>query len=457
MSEITTESKLFNLLRHMIQDHDRYFEKETAQYIIDRLPFEELMQPKYATSITNFSIQSNFFGMVLMKNSYYINDADEKQSIQEWKEILEKKDPRLVEYPEIVFIPTNTKDQTPKFKEHLEIKADFSTYYALHHMSDWLKALDSELFGHKLRNINKAVFTIDSICEDQYSTYYPFSKNKVASSENIDEFLINIIIDGKEEVIKNKWHDDKSFTNKVFHSKRMKLLMKYVEPESIEKLFTTDSLSTIIKQANSHESIKNSPKLLGNLLALAPAEKWMDGWAKQYKAKSQTINIVDLFNNKFHGAYGINITNVQKAGTKKEQTFGKSEVQDALRDEMEFFLPAISKLNPDKEQICHMFIGLMKSRDVDLLKSFMEYFEIPNISPAESEKNAELAKAYNKMMAKLEERREIYYEIKDDKGEVTDKVRVHSWKEVCADLRARKLDAALNKKEQVPVKRTLKI
>lgn len=393
---------------------------------------------------------SGFFGYVMAKNAHYI-DNDDFSQINQWHELLMQKDQKLVEYPTIIFIPTNNKDQTPKFKEDIEIKSDFSTFYAIRHFHDWRKIIDKEVFGHKLSNVDPVIFTLESICDEQDWNYYPERDKK---SINISNLILDYVVAAKEEIIKNKWHDDKSFTNKLFSSKRMQLVMKDVEPENLEKLFTIESLGTIIKKANSHENIKSNPALLGNLLALASAEKWMEGWTNLYKSKS--VNLVDLFNNKFHASYGVNITDQQKPGLKKEKPYisGSSQANAALKDEMTFFFPAIVKMEVDSAQLCQLFNGIMKSRDVELMSLYLDYFDIPHVSAKE---DADTIKIHSKMMEKLNKHDVINYGIKNNTTGEVERKQYQSWMEACAEIKATKLGNILAQKTDPPGKRTLKI
>jgi hypothetical protein len=450
MSERDTDNKLLDLLKHMTNDHDRYFDRETAQYLISRLSVESLLKPERVSNLKNFVVSSGFFGHILTKKSYYIDEED-YSSINEWRELLIQKDPKLGEYPEMIFIPAGTRDQTPKYKDHVEIKGNFSDFYVIRHFDDWTKINHMEIYGHKLSDINPVIFTLESLCDEQDSNYYPDRDKKTV---HISNMIIDYIAQGKEEVIKNHWHDEKSFTNKLFSSKRLKSVMKDVEPETLEKLFTEESLGTIIRKVNYHDHIKSNPALLGNLLALAPAEKWMDGWRKLHKSKS--INIVELFNNKFYAAYGINIYNNQKPGTKKDKTSigGSMAANEALMDEMEFFLPAISNMKVEKQQLCQFFYGLMRSKDAELMSLYLDYFDIPTVSATDTD---ELVKTHTKVMERFNKEDFISYNIKNNEtGEVENK-QANSWREVYADIKAHKLDSILERKEEVPIKRKLKI
>lgn len=448
MSEKDTQEKLLGLLKYMVQDHNRYFDKSTAEYLLNRISVETLLESERVVSLKNFVVKSNFFGHVLIKNSYNIGDNDQVP-INEWRELLSQKNTKIAEYPEVSFVPINSKGQTPKHKDHLEINSNFSTYYAVRHFNDWNKKKNHEFLGHNLGKINSTIFTLESLCEEQDSQYYPGQKKSTIDTSNE---IIEHILKGKDEILKSNWHDEKSFTNRLFLSKRMQLVMKDIEPETLEKLFTTESLGTIIKQSNSHENIRSNPALLGNLLALAPAESWMDGWKKVLKSKH--INLVDLFNNKFHGAYGVNIATAQKPGTKKEKTYGSTNVSLALNDEMEFFLPAIAKMSPEKEQLCYLFNGIMKSGDVKLMSLYLDYFDIPHMIEQE---NPERYKTYERMMNKFNKEDNIFYELKNSSTGELEKKSANSWKEVYSEIKADKLDNSLSKKENIPTKRTLKI
>jgi hypothetical protein len=285
MTKKNTEEKLLDLLSFMIQDHERHFDKETAQYLLNRIPTKSLLMPRRVHGIKNFVDSSSIFGHVLLKNCYNIAN-DDYTIIDEWKEILKEKDPDLINNPDINFIPINSKEQTPKFKGELEIKSNFISYYAIKNFKEWFGNPTKEILGYTINDINPALLTLECLCDEQDSYFYPGNKiDGESPTTKQSEAYLKIIIKGKEEILKNKWHDEKSFTHKVFTSKRMKAVMKDVNGESLEPLFSEDSLGSIIRQANSFDNLSDNRELLSNLLALAPAEKWLEGWRKVTQKK----------------------------------------------------------------------------------------------------------------------------------------------------------------------------
>jgi hypothetical protein len=314
MIQKDTENKLLELLSYMIQDHVRNFEKDTAKYIISRLSLKSLIEPKKIHGIRNFFISSNIFGHVLLKNTFNIN-KDDYSVIEQWKEILAEKDPILIQNPDILFSPG--KEHGIKFKSDTVIKSNFITYYAITNFKEWMNNQDKEILGYSIKDIDSALLTLDSLCEEQNSYFFTGNVvDGVSSSSKKSEKFIKLVIKGKEEIIKNKWHDDKSFTNKLFSSKRMKSIMTDVDGEILSPLFSEESLGTIIRQANNFTTISENRHLFLNLSPLAPAEKWLEGFRKLTQKKY--IDIVDLFNNKFNYAYGINLHLEYKPGLKKK-------------------------------------------------------------------------------------------------------------------------------------------
>lgn len=444
MSQRNTEEKLLDVLVHMIQDHDRHFEKETAQYILSRLSTDFLNNPKKVHGIKNFVVSSNIFGHVLLKNCSNIS-MDNHSVIDEWKEILQEKDQSLINNPDIIFSLINQKEQLPKIKEALEIKSNFITYYALKNFKEWFANPTKEIFGYKIQDINPALLTLDSLCEQNPSFLTGNKVNGEFSTNKQSELYLKILIEGKKEIIKNKWHDDKSFTHKIFNSKRMLSVMRDVSGESLEPLFSEESLGAIIRHANSFNILADNRELLSNLLALAPADKWLEGWRKLTQKKY--IDIVDLFNNKFNYGYGINLHLEYKSGLRKEGN-GYDKVATLLKDELKFFFPALSKMELDKNQLCLLVNGIFRTKDVELMSIFLDSFDIPKVNADES---TESHKIYNRMIFNMNDNTNLDY---IDNGE---NIKIDNWHQAIATIQAKKLEKELSVNPEPVVIRKLKI
>lgn len=445
MNQRNIEDKLLDVLVHMIQDHDRHFEKETAQYILSRLSTDFLLKPRRIHGIKNFVVSSGIFGHVLLKNIYDISKKN-YTAINEWKELLVEKDPVLINNPDIIFAPQRNKEQTPNIKGNVEITSNFITYYAIKNFQDWADKPNQEFFGYTNNDVDPILLTLECLCEEQDSYYHVGYKENGESkttdkSENILEFLIK----GKSEIIKRKWHDDKSFTNKVFASKRIKSIMKDVSAESLESLFSEESLGTIIRNANNYSTLADSKELLSNLLALAPAEKWLEGFRKVTQKKH--IDIIELLNNKFNYGYGINLHLEYKSGLRKEGN-DHPKVATLLKDELKFFFPALSKMEFDKNQLCLLVNGILRTRDVELMSIFLDSFDIPKVNADES---AESHKIYNKMMFNMDDKINLDYV---ENGE---NIKIDNWHQAIATIQAKKLEKDLSINEEPVVKRKLKI
>lgn len=445
MSQKTTDEKLLNALIHMIQDHDRNFEKETAKYILKRLSTDFLLKPKRVHSIKNFFVSSGIFGHVLLKNIYNISKED-YIAIDEWKEILIEKDPILINSPEITFVPERTNEQTPKIKGYIEIKSNFMTYYAIKNFQEWIEQPNKKILGYANDDVDPTLLTLECLCEEQDSYYHAGHKvNGESTTIQQSEDIIKLLIKGKNEILKRKWHDDKSFTNKLFGSKRIKSIMKDVSAESLESLFSEESLGTIIRNANNYSTLSDSKELLSNLLALASAEKWLEGFRKITQKKH--IDIIDLFNNKFNYGYGINLHLEYKSGLRKEGN-DHPTVAALLKDELKFFFPALSKMELDKNQLCLLANGILRTRDVELMSIFLDSFDIPKVNADES---AESHKIYNKMMFNMDDKTNLNY----DDG--VNKNKFDNWHQAIATIQAKKLEQELSVNEIQPMKRKLKI
>jgi hypothetical protein len=447
MTQKDTENKLLELLSYMIQDDARHFEKDTAKYIVSRLSTKSLMEPRRVHGIRNFYISSNIFGNVLLKNIFNINQNN-YSVIEQWKEILAEKDPALIENPDILFSPD--REHGIKFKNDTVIKSNFITYYAITNFKEWMANQNKEILGYSIQDIDTALITLESICEEQNSYFFidNHSVDGVSKTAKQSEEFIKLIIKGKEEIIKNKWHDDKSFTNKLFNSKRMKSIMTDVDGEILSPLFSEESLGTIIRQANNFTTISENRHLFLNLSPLAPAEKWLEGFRKLTQKKY--VDIVDLLNNKFNFAYGINLHLEYKSGLRKE---GNSHPRYAkvFKEELQFLLPALSQMTLDKDQLCLLTNGIFRSSDVELMSIFLDSFDIPKLSANESEISQ---KIYNKMMFNMNDKIDLDLDLDygDDNNE-----KFENWHQAIANIQAKKLDKKLPVNSELAIKRKLKI
>src|SRR5579875_572489 len=150
MTQKDTESKLLELLSYMIQDDARYFEKDTAKYIVSRLSTKSLMEIRRIHGIRNFYISSNIFGNVLLKNTFNINQNN-YSVIEQWKEILAEKDPVLIQNPDILF--SLDREHGIKFKNDTFIKSNFITYYAITNFKEWMANKNKEILGYSLQDV----------------------------------------------------------------------------------------------------------------------------------------------------------------------------------------------------------------------------------------------------------------------------------------------------------------
>lgn len=436
-------NRLISLLNFMVENNA--FEREAAQYLLSRIPNQILLEPQSRINTKNFIVSANFFGNILIRNTYAISKND-YSVINEWRELLLEKDPKLVNNSDFVFTGRSKKEQAPKAKDNLEIKGSFMDLYAVRNFQEWIKNPEKEVAGYTLKDLNPTIITLECICEEQDSYYSTNQSNDpTRSTSQQSTYLINTILKGKNNIIKNKWHDEQTFTNKIFHSKRMKSVMRDVDSEVLESLFSQESLGTIIKNANTFDSIRDNRELFLNLSPLASPEKWLNGWRKTQQTK--TINLVEFFNNKFNYAYGLNLHLEYRNGLRKE---GKEHpgVAETFKEEFKFFLPALAKMELDKNHLCLLANGILRSHDIQLMSMFLDYFDLPKVNADES---PESIKIYEKMMSTMNSITNLNYE--DPKSGL----KAHNWHEAVALIQAAKLSHELDRKDEPVIKRSLKI
>lgn len=444
MKQIKEEDRLFYLLQSMVQDPQTYFDIETARYIIKRIPIEKLTDSTITNyNIKNFQLEMDFLGYVFMKSVYRVEDNDDSL-ITSWKELLQEKDPSLVKSPTMTFKFKNWDCQAPANKtepREIKLKGNFATYYAIERFDEWIKDPNKNFGGESLSNINKLIFISEQICTEQNVNFYLYDneKKKLAA-----ELILNLILETKPQLIDKGWHTDQTFTAKMMSSYNLRKILNSLEGEQIESLFSLDSLSVIIKQSNSFDSIKSNPNLLGNLLALAPAEKWMEAWGVSHKTRAKETNIIELFNNKFFSAYGLNIieTDEKKPGKKSETYRNSKKHIDVFKDEFGFFLPALKKHNLSYDHTCHLFNAIMRTKDSSLMSIYMDSMDIPSYS--DNPKHNEI---YEKMTKQFNKNRIIMH---GDK-------RYDSWKMWYTTKKAELLERELKNHQLEKPKRILKI
>jgi hypothetical protein len=433
--------KLLSILESMVQNHEQMFDEETARYIINRIPKSYFIEPFINNyNIKNFQIKMNFLSYVETKNSYLI-EKNENEIIKVWKNLLREKDIDLENNSHIIFLPSSHSEHYPKqnTKDNISIIGNFATYYAIRHLDKWLLRQEDYFYGQKFCDVNKEVLTLELISSEQNDSFY-FHDETIR--KNAAKLLVTIVCEGKTKIIANKWHDDSSFTSKMMESPNMKKIMTSIEGNDIESLFSLDSLSVILKKANTFESSKKNPKLLGNLLALAPAEKWMQSWKTAFK-KNNGLNLIELFQNKFFSGYGINIIETEKTkpGQRKETNSSSLKVKECLMDELDFFLPAIKEMKISKDHQLHLFNAIMRTNDPALMDIYIKHMELPSF-----EENKESI-LYNKIMDRFNKPNSI----------IQSQEHFSTWKEWYNWKLAHKLNISLFINEPAPIKRTLKI
>ena len=400
---MNTEQKLIQLLKEIVSNQDYLFDEGTTEYILGRLPESQLMQNSFEfLGLRNFKVHTNLMGFVLLRNSYKIQNGD-FDNINQWMNLLNKKNPKLTQSLDFSFIPnsTNKANFFPKLnKDKLPtLKGNFSTFYSLMHFEHWIANQDKLVFGEPLNKINGLVFTLDSLSNEQKGNFFFKEENKTEYAK----IVIDHISQNKPTIINNKWHDDASFTTKVMSSNLLKRAMVCLNSEDLEPIFSPDSLGIIIRQANDFNNLKLNHQLLNNLLALAPAEKWLQGWKNSFKVKTKELNIIELFNNKFFKGYGLNIVENKeiKPGVRKETFSANKNCIASFKDEFSFFLPAIKDMVVSNEQSIHMFNAIMRTNDIDLMNTYRQYFDIPSLEDNKNEK------IYDIMMNRLQEKNKL--------------------------------------------------
>lgn len=443
MTQNKNNNKLLNLLVHMIKEHESIFDKETARHILNRIPIEDLLEPKKFNSLKNFSISSGIFGQILLKNVHNI-DREDYSIINEWKEILTEKDPILIENPKIIFRPDKVSGF--KLKDSIDIESNFLNYYAIYYFRKWIENPHKEILGYSSHDIDPVLLTLECLYEEQDSYYSAgLIKDGVSETTQQSTDFIQQIIKGKKEIISRNWYDDKTFTNKIFASKRMKTIMKDVDGEALSPLFSEESLGSILRHANSFPSIESNKDLFMNLSPLAKPEKWLDGFRKLSQKKH--IDLIDLFNNKFNYGYGINLHLEYRSGLRKEDK-PHSKIVPIFQEELAFFFPALSKMTLDKNQLCLLVNGILRTRDVELMSIFLDNFDIPKVSADES---VESQKIYNKMMFNMDDKINLDY------GNDDSKIKFDNWHQAIANIQAHKLEKELHVNNEQPIKRKLKL
>jgi hypothetical protein len=437
-----TEQKLIQLLKEIVSNQDYLFDEGTIEYLLGRLPEDQLMQNNFEfVGLKNFRVQTNLMGFILAKNSYKIQNKD-FDSINQWLNLLSKKTPTLIDSPQFTFIAngTNKPNFFPKLaKDKLpSLKGNFSTFYSLMHFENWITNQNEVLFGDPLNKINGLVFTLDALANEQRGNFFFKDENKTAYAQ----IVINHVIQNKSKIIENNWHDDSTFTSKVMTSNLLKRAMVCLDSEQLEPLFSPDSLGIIIRQANDFNNLKLNHQLLNNLLALAPADKWLQGWKNSFKVKTKELNIIELFNNKFFKAYGLNIIENKeiKPGVRKETFSNNKNCIASFKDEFSFFLPEIKNMTVSNEQHIHLFNAIMRTNDVDLMSLYRNEMEIPPLIDNKNEK------IYNIMMNRLQDKNKL--SLNEQKWS--------SWMEYNTYFDANKLNYELSSQVKTS-KRTLKI
>ncbi len=442
MNSKTEYQKLLSILESMVQNHEQMFDEGTAKYIINRIPTSYFLEPCINNfQIKNFQIKMNFLSYVETRNSYSIENGNHGK-IDIWKALLKEKDTDLENHSNIIFVPTCHSEHYPKkiASEKISINGNFATYYAIKHLEEWIPRQEDYFYEQKFSDVNKTILTLELISSEQNDSFYFHDAN---IRKNAAKLLVNIVCEGKTEIIANKWHDDASFTSKMMESPNMKKIMTSLEGNDIEPLFSLDSLYVILKKANTFESSKKTPKLLGNLLALAPAEKWMQSWNTAFKKKNG-INLIELFQNKFFTSYGINIIEIDKTkpGQRKETNSISLKIQECLMDELDFFLPAIKTMKIAKDHQLHLFNAIMRTKDANLMDIYTKHLELPAFDPNNKDNSL-----YTKTMERFNKPNSI----------VQSQKIFPTWHEWYNWNLANKLNSSLSINSPAPIKRTLKI
>lgn len=444
------DKKLIAILNKMVSSPEEYLDEPTAQYLLNNITIEKLQSFSYAShySIKHMYIEADFWGRVLLHNiNYFLENLHNKEDkkypdrVTLWTELLNAKDSKLLTPPVFEIKLSNKEEQFPKYKgkNYPKYNCNFATIMALVDIPKWSKIKDKQVVGLPLNNPDYLLLGTALLTNDNYYHIPYFNKENngqeaIATSKEI----LDILLKAKPLIIEQKLHDEESFTKRVLSSKVTREMLINLEIDDIAPLFSLSSLRAIIKEANSTENVKQKSAMLSGLLALAPAEKWMDAWENK-----KNFNLIELFDNKFYFAYSKNIVQKESGrGVRKEKSYGYHGTANSFKEELEYFLPAISKKKLDEEQVCHFFHALMRSQDVQAMKIYLTHMPVPPMHKS---------KQKNDIYDKINDEFHSYKSIVDkDLGEEV----FTSWAQWYTAVQAHKLNNQLTQKTEVkPVKK----